>query len=108
MTPTLADFQQTFAQALLGTGPVPAEWAAQPGFAVYRNTVLGGCVDALEANHPVAAALTGRAWLRAAAASRPGSRSGRRWVISLLIGFSIRTASAPPPKNAAEGWSIKL
>ena len=47
-------------------------------------------------------------WLRAAACRRPGSRSGRRWLISLLIGFSTRTASSPPPNSAAEAWSMKL
>lgn len=41
--------------------------AAQPGFAVYRNTVIKGCIDALEANYPTVARLVGSAWFRAAA-----------------------------------------
>lgn len=40
----------------------------QPAFAVYRNTVLKGCVDALLANYPAVLRLTGESWLRAAAA----------------------------------------
>lgn len=68
----LARFQDRFASALL----CPAElldtqampWAAQPGFAVYRNTVLKGCVDALMANYPAVTRLVGDAWMRAAAA----------------------------------------
>lgn len=64
---TLAAFQRAFAQALRGAGAL--DTAAQPGFAVHRNTVRGGCIDALEANYPVVAALVGRAWFRAAAAA---------------------------------------
>src|SRR5690606_18924039 len=60
----LADFQRAFVRALLDPG------ASSPGrgFAVHRNTVLGGCIDALEANYPVVAALVGRDWFRDAAA----------------------------------------
>ena len=68
----LSPFLDGFAAAVRGAPPPGAAWLApllaQPGFAVYRNTVLGGCIDALEANHPVVAALTGRDWFRAAAA----------------------------------------
>lgn len=41
---------------------------AQPGFAVYRNTVTTGCIDALAANYPAVARLVGDEWFRAAAA----------------------------------------
>lgn len=69
----LAEFQDAFAQALLadteaGVGPTIAALAAQPGFAVYRNTVLKGCIDALQANYPAVARLVGDEWFRAAAA----------------------------------------
>ena len=70
---SIAVFQDAFAQALLalpGT-PVPAAiaaLAAQPGFAVYRNTVIKGLIDALQANYPAVARLTGEPWFRAAAA----------------------------------------
>jgi hypothetical protein len=66
------DLQGAFAKALFAAphearGSL-ADLTAQPGFAVYRNTVMKGCVDALEANFPTVARLVGRDWLRAAAA----------------------------------------
>lgn len=66
---TLSRFQDDFARALLAEDPGDAlrELGTQPGFAVYRNTVLKGCVDALQANHPSVAALVGEDWMRAAA-----------------------------------------
>jgi hypothetical protein len=84
----LADFQDGFARALLapppdahpgeaahtplaapaGLPPAIAALAQQPGFAVYRNTVLKGCIDALLANYPAVLRLVGEDWLRAAAA----------------------------------------
>ena len=56
----LTRFQDGFAQALLAPDPAEiaglsaaiAALARQPGFAVYRNTVMKGCVDALQANYP--------------------------------------------------------
>jgi hypothetical protein len=66
------DFQDAFARALAGDGEADARLhgiAEQPGFAVYRNTVLAGAVDALEANFPAVARLAGTTWFRAAAAS---------------------------------------
>lgn len=66
---TLDAFQQAFARALdpLSAAEVPDWLASQPGFAVYRNTVIKGAVDALLANYPATAALVGVDWLRAAA-----------------------------------------
>jgi len=65
------DFQQAMAQALLAPEGEEAgtlqHLTAQPGFAVYRNTVLKGCVDALEANFPTVARLVGSDWFRSAA-----------------------------------------
>jgi hypothetical protein len=73
MTMPLADYQDAFAQALLegdanGVPSAVAHLVAQPGFAVYRNTVLKGCIDALQANFPAVARLVGDEWFRAAAA----------------------------------------
>jgi hypothetical protein len=73
MTAALADYQAAFAQALLAddsraAAPALAELVKQPGFAVYRNTVLKGCIDALQANFPSVARLVGDEWFRAAAA----------------------------------------
>ena len=42
--------------------------ASQPGFAVYRNTVMKGCIDALQANFPAVSSLVGEVWFRSAAA----------------------------------------
>ena len=66
----LAAFQNTFAAALLAPEPATV-WSAlarQPGFAVYRNTVMKGCIDALQANYPAVARIAGEEWFRAAAA----------------------------------------
>lgn len=62
-------FEEAMAYALLAPDEETSglrELAAQPGFAVYRNTVLKGCVDALEANFPTVARLVGNEWFRAA------------------------------------------
>lgn len=68
----LARFQDDFAQALLATidavSPALATLAAQPAFAIYRNTVVKGCIDALQANYSAINRLVGEEWLRAAAA----------------------------------------
>lgn len=69
---------EAFADAILrpGSPPPPGLRASRrPGdgtgverrFAVYRNTVVGGLVDALAARYPVARRLLGEAFFRAAA-----------------------------------------
>jgi hypothetical protein len=72
MSTSLAQFQGAFAAALFApqdiADPVVRQLAAQPAFAVYRNTVMKGCIDALEANFPAVARLVGSEWFRAAAA----------------------------------------
>ena len=72
MMGSLGQFQTAFAQALFSP-QTPADpriraLTAQPAFAVYRNTVMKACIDALEANFPVVARLVGSDWFRAAAA----------------------------------------
>ena len=69
----LRRFQEQFAGALIDP-TVSADFAAdvagllaQPGFAVYRNTVHKGCIDALQANYPAVTRLVGEEWMRAAA-----------------------------------------
>lgn len=69
----LSAYQDAFARALVAPeaasdDPAVADLAAQPGFAVYRNTVMKGCIDALQANYPAVARLVGDEWFRAAAA----------------------------------------
>lgn len=71
MTVTMASFQDAFVEALYGRAPEDSRVIAlmdQPGFAVYRNTVIRGCVDALQANFPAVVRLVGEEWFRAAAA----------------------------------------
>jgi hypothetical protein len=69
-TASLADFQDDFLGTLYGAAPAHADVAgllAQPGFAVYRNTVFKGCVDNLAANFPTVLRLAGEERFRAAA-----------------------------------------
>ena len=73
MARALAAYQDAFAAALLGDvpardAPSVARLVQQPGFAVYRNTVMKGCIDALQANFPTVDRLVGDEWFRAAAA----------------------------------------
>lgn len=74
---TLAVFQDRFAQALHAaeteSAPEIAGLLHQPGFAVYRNTVMKGCIDALQANYPTVARLVGEDWFRATAAIYVGA-----------------------------------
>ena len=63
--------QAQLARVLLG-GDAPADPALralieQPAFAVYRNTVVKGCIDALEANFPAVVRLVGAEWFHDAA-----------------------------------------
>lgn len=69
MKPSLASFQDAFVEALFGTESSGMEsLTGQPGFAVYRNTVLKGTTDALVANFPTIERLVGTDWLHAASA----------------------------------------
>ena len=54
--------------AILDAEPCVDSMAQQAAFAVYRNTAIGGCIDALHANYPAVTKLVGEDWLRAAAA----------------------------------------
>jgi hypothetical protein len=70
----LARYQDAFAAALVADDPLAEASAelrpliAQPGFSVYRNTVMKGCIDALQSNYPTIERLVGEEWFRAAAA----------------------------------------
>lgn len=74
MSAGLEAFQDRFAHALFALDPSEncapeiAGLVAQPGFTVYRNTVMKGCIDALQANYPAITRLVGEEWFRAAAA----------------------------------------
>ena len=47
--------------------PLVTSLLAQPAFAVYRNTIFKGCVDALAANYPAVQRLVGDDWFQGAA-----------------------------------------
>lgn len=72
MNSALAEFQDAFSLSLFASealaGSALATLVSQPGFAVYRNTVMTGCIDALQANYPAVARLVGEEWFRATAA----------------------------------------
>ena len=68
MNMTLGQFQDAFVEALYQRPPAQLEaLASQPAFAVYRNTVLAGSVEALRANFPSIERLVGASWMREAA-----------------------------------------
>jgi hypothetical protein len=68
MTLTLTEFQDAFVEALYDPeATILAALSAQPGFSVYRNTVMKGAVDALQANFPTVERLVGSEWFVAAA-----------------------------------------
>lgn len=69
MKQSLSAFQDAFVDALYSDAASPlAAIVQQPGFAVYRNTVMKGACDALLANFPSVERLVGREWFAAAAA----------------------------------------
>jgi hypothetical protein len=59
MSESLREFQASFFAALLGNGGADAAWARQPGFAIHRNSVIRGAIDALAANFPTVRQLLG-------------------------------------------------
>lgn len=69
MNTSLESFQDAFVDALYGRDSTEmTALIEQPGFLVYRNTVLKGSTDALLANFPTIERLVGADWLKAAAA----------------------------------------
>ncbi|MES3020640.1 MAG: DNA-binding domain-containing protein [Pseudomonadota bacterium] len=77
MTSPLTQFQDAFIDALYAEpgGAAASALAAQPAFAVYRNTVFKACVDALAANYPSVGVLVGTEWMRSAALEYARSRA---------------------------------
>lgn len=65
MSDALSRYHRAFIQALYGEHSAElAHLEQQPGFAVYRNSVLKGCIDALQANFPSIVSLTGEDFFR--------------------------------------------
>lgn len=85
-------FHERFVRTLLDP-----ELPAPPAFAVYRNTVLKGWIDALQANYPTVARLVGDEWFRAAALRFAREHPPR---VPMLVeygeGFSVFLESFPP------------
>jgi len=52
MSAGMQEFRSQFVKALLGLPDATPPWSRQPGFDVYRNTVLRRAIDALAANVP--------------------------------------------------------
>jgi hypothetical protein len=64
------DYYRAFLHAVWhdrSADPLVASLLAQPAFAVYRNTIFKGCVDALAANYPAVQRLVGAQWFQGAA-----------------------------------------
>jgi hypothetical protein len=98
---SLAAFQDAFARALFArpddVDRTVADLVAQPAFAVYRNTVMKSCIDALQANFPAVARLTGDEWFRAAAAEYvAGERPGEASLLAYGASFAAFLAGFPP------------
>ena len=94
MSASLAAFQDAFAQALLHphlADEAVASLVAQPTFAVYRNTVLKGCVDALAAGYPSVCRLVGTDWFRGAAADFARLHPPQR---AMLIDYGVAFVEA--------------
>ncbi|WP_304164415.1 DNA-binding domain-containing protein [Phenylobacterium aquaticum] len=98
----LTRFQDAFAAALAGKDDALIPWwddaeAGAAGLSVYRNTVAKGCADALVANFPSVAQVTGEAWLAAAAvrfaADHPPARAS---LLDYGQGFPDWLAQFPP------------
>ncbi|MEO6744292.1 MAG: DNA-binding domain-containing protein [Caldimonas sp.] len=72
--PGLREYQEKFLRHLRSGAADPLEpWLSeQPGFSVYRNTVMTGCVDALAANYPTIRELVGVDCFNEAAAAFAG------------------------------------
>lgn len=84
MLPSFAEIQNAFGMALLDPErPVPADVVGPDGvtdrkrFAVYRNNVMVGLVDTLQARFPVTCRLVGEEFFRAMARVFAGARQPR-------------------------------
>lgn len=70
MNLSLGQFQDAFIEALQQRpAPALASLTGQAAFAVYRNTVLSGCVEALRANFPSIETLVGPGWMQEVASA---------------------------------------
>ena len=77
MSAGMHEFQSSFVKALLGAPDLTLPWSRQPGFDVYRNTVMRGAIDALAANVPSVHRLLGDDTFDAAAGAYVRARLPR-------------------------------
>ncbi|HZG19649.1 MAG TPA: DNA-binding domain-containing protein [Herbaspirillum sp.] len=99
MSSVTSDYYPAFLQALLeqrSDHPDIAALLRQPAFAVYRNTVFKGCVDALAANYPAVRRLVGDDWMQAATLAYARQHLPRQAsLIAYGEGFAAFLASLP-------------
>ncbi len=81
MRPSLAEFQEAFAEALMADSPMGLT-ARQPGFAVYRNTCARGSIEALRSAFPTVDALLGEDMFTDVALAYRGERPPASPVLS--------------------------
>ena len=97
---SVAAFQRAFAEALAvgdADGAARSNVARQAGFAVHRNNVMVGCIDALAANFPTVARLVGDAFFRAMAAEFAWSNlPTRASLFDYGVGFADFVAGFEP------------
>lgn len=100
MMDDLFSFQERFAHALLDPSAAPPALSGQPGFSVYRNTVIKGCIDTLQANFPAVCRLVGEEWFRSCAwhyvAQHPPVDTA---MLAYGAGFPAYLASFPPARD---------
>ncbi|MEM5428110.1 DNA-binding domain-containing protein [Cupriavidus oxalaticus] len=93
-------FEQDFLNALYaeeGADLLLPVLTRQPGFQVYRNTVLKACVDALAANYPAVVRLVGEDWFRSAALIHARAEPPRSvCLIEYGAGFADFLRTFPP------------
>lgn len=101
--PPGTDFEDAFVRALLDPdAPGPDGIALQPGFAVYRNTVMRAWTDALRANHPSVAALLGeKAFAAAAGQFARQAPPATPMLVDYGAGFEAFLATAPAAAGMA-------
>lgn len=98
-TESLAAFQRRFAAALFADVGFDAADAVttQPGFTVYRNTVMRGALGALAANHPTVVQLVGVEWFEHVAARFVSAQLPREGSLALYgEGFADFLAASVP------------
>ena len=97
MSASPRDFEAAFFAALFRPTPESPAWTRQAGFAVHRNTVLRGAIDALAANYPTVRRLLGDEAFDDIARAFVVARPPRDGVLAGYgIGFASHLAATAP------------